>query len=884
MPQAAELDPSTYQPAEQTSGGDQPSGQTLPPTLDLSTYQPAPQQRKSPYDTGQYGDPTVKGDVSRLWKMIPDSWRQSIRESMQRYQQEKDAPGPPTGFIGGGPIPGTEGMRSQKAWDVATGNRLPFEPQQGQQPQDHALDPIDASSTSVFKAFPDNQELAKWVIGEEGGRSSGPAQRNNNPGNLKDPSTKTFATFPSPEEGMNALLRQLDHWRQTHPNWSVEKFNRAYAPDKSNGGDNPDGTEEGRNQRMMQYIRKRGGQTGKEKVSPGMSQAMQQMGSGQWQQPAAQPQTADQVPGMLVPGNIDLSNRPIVRNDDGSISTEFSTSFGDDKGREVLVPTVVGGKFLTPDGKKPPEGSAEEKAMFKRAQQHYEQTGEHMGIFDTPEHADAYAKQVHERSGDRSGATYRMQGEGPVTVYQPESDPEVQGPMMPRRPGAGVPKPAAPAMQEVYELTGKVREPLTPQVVQAIEDTAVGLGRDPWTLLKAAVQGGAESLRAMTGGQGRYPLGRTDPEKILESGAKTGLAMAGFPEAEETQTARTQPRPDAEVPLEQRPWQQRQTQYTSGKGPEEEGDQFTGSTAGTEDWRQVQQTQREQEAEAFTQRRVQYQRMRQEPPAELGGGSRPQAKASGAQGEALAGESAVRNELANRDIDTLTNIAQRRGIDISEETKLNAHDAAPRIIEKIMGSLTDEETEEMRSFAGSRSPLKKQTPPVTRTPRAAKPKPRMRFETTPIPSRGTPGVEFAVEPGDSMEEWVRQRGGTTTRDPREATMRWDQRQGRWVSKYGPEQDQAPMTREEMLTQRLRKSGEAGPEFPSGRFTSMQGDIEGYHGKDIFLGERVKADDPVSRFVDKLWSYGAKARKLERPARMVGEMGRALHSQKKEEKK
>jgi len=99
---------------------------------------------------------------------------------------------------------------------------------------------------------------------------------------------------------------------------------------------------------------------------------------------------------MVKPGNINLSGRPVVKNSDGSHSTEYSFSFESD-GHEVLVPTIVNGKFLTPDGKKPKEGSAEEKAMFKRAEQHYKQTGETLGIFDTPEHADAYANTVHSR-------------------------------------------------------------------------------------------------------------------------------------------------------------------------------------------------------------------------------------------------------------------------------------------------------------------------------------------------------------------------------------------------------------------------------------------------------------------------------------------------------
>jgi hypothetical protein len=100
--------------------------------------------------------------------------------------------------------------------------------------------------------------------------------------------------------------------------------------------------------------------------------------------------------GLREPGNINLDNRPTIQNEDGSHSSEYSTSFGTDKG-EVLVPTIVGGKFLTPNGKKPPEGSEVERNMFNRAREHYQNTGEHMGIFDTPENADAYANTVHNR-------------------------------------------------------------------------------------------------------------------------------------------------------------------------------------------------------------------------------------------------------------------------------------------------------------------------------------------------------------------------------------------------------------------------------------------------------------------------------------------------------
>lgn len=101
--------------------------------------------------------------------------------------------------------------------------------------------------------------------------------------------------------------------------------------------------------------------------------------------------------GLVESGNLPIWNRPTVANGDGTHSSEYSTSFQDDKGNEVLVPTVVNGKFLTPDGKKPAGGSAQEKAMFDAAWKHYEQTGENLGKFSSSKDADAYAQVLHNR-------------------------------------------------------------------------------------------------------------------------------------------------------------------------------------------------------------------------------------------------------------------------------------------------------------------------------------------------------------------------------------------------------------------------------------------------------------------------------------------------------
>lgn len=107
--------------------------------------------------------------------------------------------------------------------------------------------------------------------------------------------------------------------------------------------------------------------------------------------------------GMIRSGNLPIWNRPSVQNADGSHSTEYSTSFTDERpnspnyGKEVLIPTVINGRFATPDGKKPSEGSKEEKEMFRNAWDHYLKTGQNLGVFDDAKNADTYANVLHNR-------------------------------------------------------------------------------------------------------------------------------------------------------------------------------------------------------------------------------------------------------------------------------------------------------------------------------------------------------------------------------------------------------------------------------------------------------------------------------------------------------
>lgn len=87
---------------------------------------------------------------------------------------------------------------------------------------------------------------------------------------------------------------------------------------------------------------------------------------------------------IVVPGNIDLDNRQIVINEDGSVSTELSFSVEID-GLEVLIPTVINGEIVS-----------QEEAI-----QHFLKTGEHLGMFSTTKEAEVYAYILHLRQQER---------------------------------------------------------------------------------------------------------------------------------------------------------------------------------------------------------------------------------------------------------------------------------------------------------------------------------------------------------------------------------------------------------------------------------------------------------------------------------------------------
>lgn len=89
------------------------------------------------------------------------------------------------------------------------------------------------------------------------------------------------------------------------------------------------------------------------------------------------------TPGMLEMGNVNLTDRPELPMPDYGHGTVRTSTFGIDGDRTALLPTIINGIQYSPE----------------EAFQHFKDSGEHLGIFESRKAADAFDKALHEQMG-----------------------------------------------------------------------------------------------------------------------------------------------------------------------------------------------------------------------------------------------------------------------------------------------------------------------------------------------------------------------------------------------------------------------------------------------------------------------------------------------------
>jgi len=218
-----------------------------------------------------------------------------------------------------------------------------------------------------------------------------------------------------------------------------------------------------------------------------------------WTPPNLPPQNPK---GQTSPGNINVLDRPIVQNPDGSSSTVRSMSYGDDRG-EHLIPTVSDGA----------DGRAPHVMGNKEAIAYAQRTGQNLGNFDNPNDATAYAQSLHLQQagmgnfGGRTSMPPQMTSENLQAPTLPQGNPMGGAPTIPQsyapyaQPNGSAPMPTSSAILPP-SMQGQAPSPLaaqTPGQIPNIPSYGEWVGANPNMLDKPSLAGHKTSSAIIAG-------------------------------------------------------------------------------------------------------------------------------------------------------------------------------------------------------------------------------------------------------------------------------------------------------------------------------------------------------------------------------------------------
>lgn len=314
--------------------------------------------------------PSIQQLLGLLGQFVSNQGAGSL-VSPQVAQQVATSPATSVAPGANAPVP-APGQSAQQSLQQALAGQL-YQPTQGGQPQPASqfVEPPSAQQTPgqmVQQDLPhvkEFQDPSGYVLTGGHADPSAPSgwafDRGYHAGSWGDPNTPTGG---DPAPGTSSVLTQSNPQQQTPtttPSGGGKQpwWQQTQAPPPALGGTVS------------------GGGNVITAPAPGTGQVIGQQFPGSRTVATAKP-----PPGMVQQGNIDLYNRPQVKNPDGTVSTVRSMSI-DIGGKSYLIPTVAkdGSGVLTD----------------QEAVDQFRQTGQHLGVFDNHQDADAYAQQLHKQ-------------------------------------------------------------------------------------------------------------------------------------------------------------------------------------------------------------------------------------------------------------------------------------------------------------------------------------------------------------------------------------------------------------------------------------------------------------------------------------------------------